>query len=225
IPKKRTGVPEPPGDGEDAAESAHPRGRVRTPPGQSAPVAELPIVVLPPALHRAVRLQDRTGVIEPAGDGNSTPERGSTSADLHGGGTTLGGPVAELPLVVPSPALHCAVRKQRTGVITPSGDGLDVVGTADSAHLHRGVRTEDRRGGTWGGSWEWAASARRGGAELPVGVPPPAPDRAVHKERTGMIAAGGDGAGTRERSSTSAHHLVRIGLGSVEIPVAALPGV
>ena len=39
-----------------------------------------------------------------------------------------------------------------------------------------------------------------------------------------MIAPGGDGAGTRDRSSTSAHR-DWAGLGGVEVPVAALPGV
>src|SRR5438876_8904848 len=44
------------------------------------------------------------------------------------------------------------------------------------------------------------------------------------KERTGVKAPGGDRAGTRERSSTHAHR-DWVGLGGVEVPIAALPGV
>src|SRR5439155_18636604 len=99
------------------------------------------------------------------------------------------------PLLVPPPALLGATRKQGTGVIPPSGDGSDVVGTADSAHLHRGGRTEDFRGGRW----VWAVIARRGDAELSVRVPPPTPHGAVAKERTSGKAAVGERAGIPER--------------------------
>src|SRR5439155_25596112 len=193
----------PSGDGDGATgESAHSRGGVRAPPGQGAPVAELSLVVHPPALHPVPK--QRTGVTERSGDGSGATERSAASAHLHRGGRTRGGPVAELPLVVPPPALHRAVRKQGTGVIPPSGDGIR---SGDSTHRHRGVRTEDIRGGRW----VRAVIARRGDAELPVRVPPPTPHGAVAEERTGVKAPGGDRA---SGDSGPEAHRDWIGLGS-----------
>src|SRR5439155_1702119 len=98
------------------------------------PVTQLAEVVLTPALHRAVP-QERTGVMPaPAADGGDTGE----SADPHGGGRTAPPPIAELPVVVPAPALHGAVREERTGVVRTSGDG---VSAGDFDHPHRGGGT------------------------------------------------------------------------------------
>src|SRR5205807_2445057 len=128
------------------------------------PVTQLAEVVLAPALRRAVP-QERTGVVPPpARDGN-----GAGDADYaHGGGRARPRPIAELPVVVPPPALHRAVPKERTGVIRTSGDG---VSAGDSDHSHRGGGPARPR---------HAVEGRPGPiTELPVDVPPPAPHRVV----------------------------------------------
>src|SRR5207249_1881866 len=145
-----------------------------------APITQLPLGVPPPALHRAVPKQ-RTGVIEPAGDGGGAGE----SAHPHGGGRRGKGPVAELAVVVPAPALRRAVHKQRTRVIAPGDDGG---GARDSAHLHRG--------GGPARPWRAVDGGPGSVAELPVDVPPPAPHRAVPKEGTTVVAAAGHGGGS-----------------------------
>src|SRR5438094_8710883 len=106
----------PSGDGDGATgESAHSRGGVRAPPGQGAPVAELSLVVHPPALHPVPK--QRTGVTERSGDGSGAPERSAASAHLHRGGRTGGGPAADVPLVVRPPAPHRATRQPATGLL------------------------------------------------------------------------------------------------------------
>src|SRR2546427_8996319 len=81
-----------------------------------------------------------------------------------GDARTYGGPVAELPLGVPAPALHRAVPKQRTRVIKPAADGG---GTRESTHPQGGGRARESPV-----------------AELAVVVPSPALRRAVPKQRT-----------------------------------------
>src|SRR5207244_10901066 len=131
VPQQRTGVTIPAADGNSAGEADHPHGGRRTPP--AGPVAEFPLDVLSPALHRAVT-KDRAGVREPTVDGDGTGD----GARPHGAGRIRSGPVAQLPLAVPSPAPHRAVPQQRTGVITHSGDR----GRArDAAYPHGRGRT------------------------------------------------------------------------------------
>src|SRR5438445_9219959 len=114
--------------GTDVGGSGHQYRGGRNPTAD--PVTELAFVVLPPALHRAIR-QERTGVIEPAGDGGGAGE----SAHRDGSGRTGPGPVAELAVVVPAPALRRAIPKQRTRVIAPGDHGG---GARDSARPRRG---------------------------------------------------------------------------------------
>ena len=202
VREERAGVLEPAANSSGARESGHSSGDART---YGGPVAELPLGVPAPALHRAVPKQ-RTGVIEPAADGGGTGE----STHPQGGGRARESPVAELAVVVPSPALRRAVPKQRTRVIAP-GDNCG--GARDSGCPHRGGRTEEPRG-------RRALAAGRGDAELPVGVPPPAPHRAIPKECTTVVAPGGDGDGAGDSDHGAWH-----GGDVVEGPVAALPGV
>ena len=65
------------GNRNGAGDPAHPHGRGRA---RGRPVAELPLEVPPPALHRAVP-QQRTGVTIPAADGDGTAD----AAHVHGG--------------------------------------------------------------------------------------------------------------------------------------------
>src|SRR5437899_1380668 len=110
----------------------------------------------PPPLPRPVP-QERAAVSPPP----ASDSDGAGDVDHpHGGARTRGGPVAELPLEVPPPALHCAVPQQRTGVLPPGGDGD---GTGDAAHPH-------------GRGRDCPGSAR---AELPVGVLSPTVHRAI----------------------------------------------
>src|SRR3989475_15288 len=104
--------------------------------------------------------RQRTGWIDPAGDGGGPGE----SAHPHGGGRRGKGPVAELAVVVPAPALRRAVPKQRTRVIAPGDDGG---GARDSAHLHRG--------GGPARTWRAVHGSPRSVAAPPVDRPPPAP--------------------------------------------------
>src|SRR5207245_3231045 len=121
--------------------------------------------------------KDRAGVIEPAADGDGTGD----PARPHGAGRIRNGPVAQLPLAVPSPAPHRAVPQQRTGVITPSGDR----GRArDAAYPHGRGRTA--------ASGLSALSASGPVAALPVGVPSPAPHRAVPQQPRTAVRAPGD---------------------------------
>src|SRR5438445_12760574 len=71
------------------------------------PVTELAFVVLPPALHRAIR-EERTGVIEPAGDGGGAGE----SAHRDWSGRTGPGSVAEVAGGVPAAAPPRAIPRQ-----------------------------------------------------------------------------------------------------------------
>src|SRR5207244_11990735 len=98
----------------------------------------------------------------------------------------------------------------------PPGERPGVPG--DGAHL-------DRAGGA--ARPRWAGQAGGGPvAELPVDVPPPAPHRAVPKERTTVVAPGGDGEGVGEVPGPAhADHGDWHGGDVVEGPVAALPGV
>src|SRR5439155_8061123 len=145
----------------------------------------------------------RTRVTASAADRDDAGE----SAYRHGGGRARGGPVTQLALVVPPPALHRAVRQQCTGVIGPGCDG---VGAPDAAHCHRHGGTGRPRGRVGGGPI----------AELPVDVSPPALHRAVPPERTGVFIPSTDGNGAGESADRD-----RNGGGEVEGPVAALPGV
>src|SRR2546426_12734762 len=64
---------------------------------RGGPVAELPLEVPPPALHRVVH-KERTGVTISAADGDGAGEWRPTAAHPHGGRRTPpAGPVAELP--------------------------------------------------------------------------------------------------------------------------------
>src|SRR5439155_1442556 len=114
----------------------------------------------------------------------SAADRGDTgeSAYWHGGGRARGGPVTQLALVVPPPALHRAVRQQCTGVIGPGCDG---VGAPDAAHCHRHGGTGRPRGRVGEGPV----------AELPELVPPRALRRPVGKEHTGILTSGRNGGG------------------------------
>src|SRR2546422_5828135 len=89
-------------------------------------------------------------------------------------------------------------------------------GARDAAHLHGGGGSRRPCGGVGDGPV----------AELPVDVPPPAPHRAVPKERTTVVAPGGDGDGVGEVPGPAhADHGDWHGGDVVEGPVAALPGV
>src|SRR3989442_1601991 len=126
----------------------------------------------PPAMATAL-----LGVPPPRPGGVELVGGPSPASHPHGSRRIRNGPVAELPLAVPSPAPHRAVPKERAGVIAPSGDGE---GARDAAHPHGNGRTEP--------SGLSALSASGPVAELPLGVPSPAPHRPVPKERTGVIA-------------------------------------
>src|SRR5207244_4269752 len=138
--------------------------------------------------------------------GAAAGRRGPTDAshgDGHGGprrrrGWVSGGPVAELALDVLPPAPHCAVSQERTGVSISAGDRD---GTGESAH-------RDRRGGE--GS-EGPVTALSGLAQ------PPAPHRAVPKERARELVAS-----CNARRRGEAVDCDQNG-GVVEGPVAELP--
>src|SRR5207245_815291 len=145
-------------------------------PGRG-PVPQLAEVVVgahrAPALHGTVR-KERAGVQDAGADGDGARD----SAHPHGGRRARGGPVPELPFEVPPPALHRAVPQERARAIAARDDGG---GARDSGCPDRGGRTEEPRG-------RRALAAGRGDAELPVGVPPPAPHRAIPKECTTVVA-------------------------------------
>src|SRR5207249_10398867 len=112
----------------------------------------------------------------------------------------------------PSPAPRGPIRKQRRPVRAPRDDGG---GAGDAAHLHGGGGSRRPCGGVGDGPV----------AELPVDVPPPAPHRAVPKERTTVVAPGGDGDGVGEVPGPAhADHGDWHGGNAVEGPVAALAG-
>src|SRR2546427_382936 len=130
----------------------------------------------------------RSGVIDPAGDGGGAGE----SAHRDWSGRRGKGPVAELAVVVPAPALRRAVPKQRTRVIAPGDDGG---GARDAAHPHRG--------GGPARPWRAVDGGPGSVAELPVAVPelpevvpPPALHRPVGQAHTRMEPAAGHGGGS-----------------------------
>src|SRR5207249_4415616 len=133
-----------------------------------------------PALHGPIR-EKRAAVQDPGADGDGARD----AAHPHWGGRARRRAVPELPFEIPPPALHRAVREKRTGVVVPAAHGE---GAGDSGHLHWGGGSRRPCGGVGDGPV----------AELPVDVPPPAPHRAVPKERTTVVAPGGDGDGVGE---------------------------
>src|SRR5439155_23554560 len=113
VPQQRTAVIGAGCDGVGAGDAAHghrhggtgrPRGRVG-----GGPIAELPVDVSPPALHRAIP-PERTGVFIPSTDGNGAGE--SADCDRNCGGD-VEGPFAYLTGVARPPALHRPVPKER----------------------------------------------------------------------------------------------------------------
>src|SRR2546422_573486 len=207
VPKDRTGVFPPGGDGDGPGDASHPHGSRRI---RNGPVAELPLAVPSPAPHRAVP-KERAGVIAPSGDGEGARD----AAHPHGNGRTepsglsalsASGPVAELPLGVPSPAPHRAVPKERTGVIAPSdhSDG-PCEGPGPVAADHR-----DRHG---------RAVVEGPVAALPRVARPPAPHRAVPKERARVLGPSDNGVRCGEAADGDRNG----GVGEGPIAVAELP--
>ena len=74
-----------------------------------SPVPELAVVVVAPALHRAVRQQGTRVVVT-----KRDARRRRDTRDFDGGGAVDNGPVPELAVAVKAPALHHAVRQQGT---------------------------------------------------------------------------------------------------------------
>ena len=110
--------------------------------------------------------------MEPTGgDGDS-----SESCDKDRSGRPVGNRVAELAGLVPSPALHCAIRKARASVKSAGRDSGGT-GNADGRYWRRRI-------------------GRGAVAELAPFVRPPAPHGPVLKEGTAIERAEVDGSGT-----------------------------
>jgi len=134
-------------------------------------VAQLTVPVGSPALDPIAR-SPRAGVIPTGGDG-ADPAR--QPAHVYRSQALGGRAVAQLTVVVGSPALDPAARSQRTGVIITGGDGADPA--RQPAHGYR-----------------LGAVGGRAVAQFTVPVVSPALDTAARGQRTGVIPTGGDGA-------------------------------
>ena len=88
------------------------------------PVAQLAVLVLAPAGHRAV-VENRAGVVRPGGDGDSGPAARQVGVD--GQPAADGGAVAQLAVGVGTPAGHRAVVCDGAGVLAAGGDVPGVV--------------------------------------------------------------------------------------------------
>src|SRR5207244_13165022 len=112
------------------------------------------------------------------------------------------GPVAELPVGVPSPAPHRAVpQQQRTGVIAPGDNTTD--GAREAAHRDRHGRTV----------------VEGPVAALPRVARPPAPYRAVPKQRARVLGPRGNAG----RGGEAADGDRNGGAGEGPVAVAELP--
>ena len=104
------------GNGVGDAKDGNGQGTERTGAGSSA--AELEVVVIARALHRAIA-QHFTGVIIAGGRGNGVGD----TRDGNGQRAVDGGAVAELSVNIPTPALHRAIAEERASVIVAGGCG------------------------------------------------------------------------------------------------------
>jgi hypothetical protein len=92
--------------------------------------------------------------------------------------------IANLQLIVASPALNRSTREQRAGVIRPCRDRHDA---ASKRHGRRKIVAEVLRGAS---------------SQLPLVVPSPAFDRPIQLHCAGMEGAGGDLGGPEIRNGT-----------------------
>src|SRR5439155_14654115 len=145
-PPERTGVFIPSTDGNGAGESAD---RDRNGGGEvEGPVAALPGVARPPALHRAVPKERARELVA-----SSNAGRCGETTDFDRNGGVVEGPVAELPELVPPHALHRPVRKAHTGILT-SGRNCD---GGDGFARGELLRLTDANGGI---GWRYGESGR-----------------------------------------------------------------
>ena len=137
-------------------------------------VAELPVVVAPPAQHRGVGHQ-RAGVIAAGRDGR----RMTDAADRVRNEGVGGGPVTELPGLIRAPAVRSSIGCHGAGMKAAAGQ---------RRHGWRSVLEGRRR----------SPVNRRPITELACRVPAPAPDRAVDEHGAGVVVPGGYHGGRRQ---------------------------
>ena len=157
------------GDGRRSRHSRHSLRRVRV---RERARRDLLVAVIAPAHHRAIT-HDRTGMVAARGD----TERGNRGKAANGcGRRDRAGArgIANLQLIVASPALNRSTREQRAGVIRPRRDRHDA---ASKRHGRRKIVAEVLRGAS---------------SQLPLVVPSPAFDRPIQLHCAGMEGAGGD---------------------------------
>ena len=184
VAQHRAGVDAPAAHRGGTGDAAHRyrRGRIR-----EGPVAELRVAVPSPAPQRAVP-EHRTGVIGAGREGGGAGD----AAHVHRlcGPGIGGGAVPELPFAVLSPAPHRAVREERTRVSIP---GREADGAGEVVHRD---------------------GSEREGSEAPVAAlpglaQPPAPRRAVRKQRARELVARGDTRRGGEAADRDEHREIR----------------